>query len=142
MKKIMLIVVLFSMLSCASLMDFDGVYRSDGSAVVDPNPYDPSLDLLYGLGQTAVILALANETPAVRNDYLLSAYYYPPLMLDHYVPPNIWREWSPLQRSLWIRSARESDLRDYEYKVKRINWDLEDEAQRLIDEIKRAKEKD
>jgi len=92
--------------------------------------------------RAAIILALANSTPAVRNDYLLSAYYYPPLMLDHYVPPNIWREWSPLQRSLWIRSAQESDLRDYEYKVKRINWDLEDEARRLIDEIKRAKEKD
>jgi hypothetical protein len=143
MKKTILVVILIlTTTSCASLMDFDGVYRSDGSAVVDPNPYDPSLDLLYGLRQTAVILALANEKPDVRNDYLLSAYYYPPLLLDHYVPPNIWREWTALQRSLWIRSAQESDLRDYEYKIKRINWDLEDEARRLIDEIKRAKEKD
>ena len=94
------------------------------------------------LMQTAVILALANSTAAARNDYLLSAYYYPPLMLDHYVPPDIWKVWTPLQRSLWIESARESDLRDYEYKIKRINWDLEDEARRLIDEIKRAKEED
>jgi hypothetical protein len=127
-------------------MDFEGVYRSDGSAVVDPNPYDPTLDLLYGLGQTAVILALANSTPAARNDYLLSAYYYPPLMLDHYVPPTIWRDWTSLQRALWIQSARASDLRDYEYKIQSINdmeiWKLKMEVQRLIDELEDAKEKD
>ena len=87
------------------------------------------------LMQTAVILALANETPAVRNDYLLSAYYYPPLMLDHYVPPNIWRAWNPLRRSLWIESARESDLEDYKRKLEEIKEDI-------IYEIERAKEND
>ena len=87
------------------------------------------------LMQTAVILALANETPAVRNDYLLSTYYYPPLMLDYYVPPNIWKAWSPLQRSLWIESARESDLEDYKRELEEIKEDI-------IREIERAKEND
>jgi len=129
MKKILFAVflVLFTV-SCASFTEWAG----------SPEGND-------ALAQTAVILALANETPAIRNDYLLSAYYYPPLMLDHYVPPDIWKAWTPLQRSLWIESARESDLRDYEYKIKSINnrnlWDLEDEAQRLIDDIKRANER-
>ena len=87
------------------------------------------------LMQTAVALALANKTPAVRNDYLLSAYYYPPLMLDHYVPPDIWKVWSPLQRSLWIESARESDLEDYKR-------ELEEIKKGIIREIERAKEND
>ena len=132
-------ILILTTISCASLMDFEGVYRSDGSAVVDPNPYDPTLDLLYGLGQAAVILALANETPGVRNDYLLSAYYYPPLMLDHYVPPNIWRDWSPLQRGLWIESSRKIDLRNYEYELRRISQQIIDDMKK---ELERAKEED
>ena len=129
MKKTILVafLVLFTV-SCASFTEWAG--SPEGNEA---------------LTQTAVILALANETPAVRNDYLLSAYYYPPLMLDHYVPPNIWREWSPLQRSLWIRSAQESDLRDYEYKIKSINdmqmFQMKLDVQGLIDDIKREREK-
>jgi hypothetical protein len=91
------------------------------------------------LMQTAVILALANETPAVRNDYLLSAYYYPPLMLDHYVHPEIWKAWSPLQRSLWIESAREIDLENYKRELERIKENL---IYDLRQEIERAKEED
>jgi len=133
------VILILPTISCASLMDFDGAYRSDGSAVVDPTPYNPSLDLLYGLGQTAVILALVSATPAVRNDYLLSAYYYPPLMLDHYVPPDIWKAWTPLQRSLWIESSREIDLQNYKYELERIKENLIYDLRR---EIERAKEKD
>lgn len=118
-------------------MDFDGVYRQDGSAVVDPNPYDPSLDLLLGLCAYSLI----------ANPYQ-SQYYYPfiaPYLSGYsYCPPDVWKAWTPLQRSLWIQSSRENELRDYEYKLKSINdmetWQLKMDVQRIIDDLKRAKE--
>jgi len=130
--------MILSIVSCASFTEWAG--SPEGNEA---------------LAQTAMILALANETPVVRNDYLLSAYYYPPLMFDHYVPPNIWRDWSALQRSLWIQSARESDLRDYEYKLQSIIdmqmfqmkldnqsliYDLKREIERAKDELESKKE--
>ena len=124
------VILILTTISCASLMDFDGAYRSDGSAVVDPNPYDPMSDLLLGF----YISSLITNPPQTR-------YYYSPLSrYSFYLPPPA--SLSPVYRYLWIQSEIESELRDYENKIKRINWDLEDEARRLIDEIKRAKEKD
>jgi hypothetical protein len=121
-KTIFSAILILSTVSCASFMeDFGNGEYNDA------------------LMQTAVILALASATPAVRNDYLLSAYYYPPLMLDHYVPPDIWKAWSPLQRSLWIESAREIDLENYKRELERIKENL---IYDLRQEIERAKEED
>lgn len=141
MKKTILAVflVLFTV-SCASLMDFGGVYRRDGTAVVDPNPYDPSLDyLLLGLYATSLIAAAPQDR-----------YYYSPLippyniLSSYYCPPDVWRAWTPLQRSLWIQSGREAELRDYEYKLQSINdmqmFQMKLDVQSLIDDLKRAKE--
>ena len=121
-KTIFSAILILSTVSCASFMENfgNGEYND-------------------ALMQTAVILALENEKPAVRNDYLLSAYYYPPLMLDHYVPPDTWRAWSPLQRALWIESSREIDLEDYKRELERIKQDIIYDLRR---EIERAKEKD
>ena len=121
-KTIFSAILILSTVSCAAFMeDFGNGEYNDA------------------LMQTAVALALASTTPAVRNDYLLSAYYYPPLMLDHYVHPEIWRAWSPLQRSLWIESSREIDLENYKRELERIKENL---IYDLRQEIERAKEKD
>jgi len=98
--------------------------------------------------------------PPATNDLLLGLYYYslitnPSLtypmnynyLSNSYCPPSIWNNWSALQKSLWLESCRESDLRDYEYSLKRIRdretWNLEDEARRIInlatEELRRAK---
>jgi len=123
MTKITIVIfMIFSIVSCASFTEWAN----------SPEGND-------ALMRTSVILALQNSTPAARNDYLLSAYYYPPLMLDHYVPPNIWRDWTPLQRSLWIESSREIDLQNYKRELERIKDDLIYDLKR---EIERAKEKD
>jgi hypothetical protein len=62
-------------------------------------------------------------------------YYYPSLY--SYCPPSVWAAWSPLQRSLWIESALEYELRDYEYRLRSINDDLIRDLKR---EMERAKE--
>jgi len=108
-------------------MDFDGAYRRDGSAVVDPDPYDSSLDLLLGLYAASLI-----TTPyQTRWNYNY--------LSNSYCPPSVWAAWSPLQRSLWIESALEYELRDYEYRLRRINDDLIRDLKR---EMERAKEED
>jgi hypothetical protein len=123
MRKIIFSVILIlSSVSCAAFMEDFGEGKYD-----------------VAIQQTAVALALTSE-PAIRNDLLLSSYYY-----SHaYCPPSVWARWSPLQRSLWLESAREDDLRDYERKIKSINdmemFRLQAEVQRLIDDLKRAKE--
>jgi hypothetical protein len=122
MKKIILIVVLiFSMTSCASFM-------------AGPYPDDPGLNLLYG---TYCASLIANP-PQTR-------YYYPLIsppynyLSNSYVPPSIWAGWSPLQRSLWIESAREIDLQNYKRELERIKENL---IYDLRQEIERAKEED
>ena len=110
-------------------MDFDGVYRSDGSAVVDPTPYDPSLDLLLGLYYYSLI-ASPHQTR-----------YYHPL-----IAPYRTRRYGylPTWEDVLYESYLDDALTNYENKLKSINrmetWKLEMEVQRLIDDLKRAKE--
>jgi len=113
-------------------MDFDGVYRSDGSAVVDPAPYDPNLDLLLGL-YAASLIATPYQT----------RYSYRPLSrYSFYLPPPA--SLSPVYKYLWIQSEIDNELRDYKYRLQGINdmeiWKLKREVQQLIDDLKRAKE--
>jgi hypothetical protein len=105
--------------------------------------------------QTAVAVALKDETPA--NQLLLGLYYYSLIntpyqtrwnynyLPNSYCPPSIWKTWSPLQRSIWLESALDSELRSYEYKLKSINdmetWKLKMEVQRLMDDLKSEKER-
>jgi len=126
MKKITLAVFLvLSTISCASFM-------------AGPYPDDPELNLLYG----AYCASLITTPPQTR-------YYYPliaPYRTGYsYCPPSVWAAWSPLQRSLWIESGIESELRDYEYRLQSINdmelWKLKMETQGLIDDLKREREK-
>jgi len=94
--------------------------------------------LLFGF----YIADLISNPPRTRYSYR------PPLstelalglaLSNSYCPPSVWADWSPLQRSLWLESALDDDLRDYEYKLKRIKDDLIYDLKR---EMERAKEED
>jgi len=137
MKKILLAVflVLFA-LSCAPLMEETWtVTTPEGPVTV--RHYDPARELLLGF----YIADLINP-PKTRYSYPVIGSY---LSGYSYCPPDIWRDWSPLQRSLWIQSGIDSELRDYEYKLKSINdmqmFQMKLDAQRIIDDLERETER-
>jgi len=138
MRKIILaaFLVLFTMY-CAPLMEETWtVTTPEGPVTV--RHYDPARELLFGF----YIADLISNPPRTRYSYR------PPLstelalglaLSNSYCPPSVWADWSPLQRSLWLESALDDDLRDYEYKLKRIKDDLIYDLKR---EMERAKEED
>jgi len=150
MKKTILIgiLILFTV-SCAPLMEETWTVTTPKGPVTVRH-YDPARELLLGF----YISSLITNPPKAHNDLLLSSYYYPLVvppynpLSNYYCPPDIWKAWSPLQRSLWIESGREAELRDYEYKLQSINdmqmFQMKLDAQSLIDDLenktKRAKD--
>jgi len=117
------VILILPTISCASLMDFDGAYRSDGSAVVDPNPYDPMADLLLGFYISSFITSPHQ------------ARYYYPLIVPRYHGLNGLPTWEDIiyEQRLDMR------LNDYKRELERIKEDL---IYELRQEIERAKEKD
>jgi len=119
------------------------VTTPEGAVTVRHN--DPARELLFGF----YIADLISNPPRTRYSYRppLSTGYYP--YGYSYVPPDVWADWSPLQRSLWIESARENELMDYEYKLQSIKddliYDLKREMERakddVVDDLKREREK-
>jgi len=133
------ILILFTV-SCAPLMEETWTVTTPKGPVTVRH-YDPARELLLGF----YISSLITNPPKAHNDLLLSSYYYPLILPPYnylsiyYCPPDIWKAWTPLQRSLWIESGREAELRDYERELERIKENL---IYDLRQEIERAKEED
>jgi len=144
MKKITLAVflVLFT-ISCAPVLtksleetmeEYRNVYRQGGPAALAAYHgsivnYDSNIDLLLGLYYYPLI-----GTPS-QDRYFYHQY--------NYLPPPA--SLSPVYKSLWIQSEIESELRDYEYKLKSIHdmemFQMKLDVQGLIDDLKREMEK-
>jgi hypothetical protein len=123
-KAIFSVILIFSTVSCAAFMeDFgNGEYNE-------------------ALQQTAVILALTSK-PAIADDLLLSLYYYSLINRPAYQTRRY--NYLPTWKDVFYEDRYKNALLDYEYKLQEINrmetWKLEMEVQRLIDDLKRAKE--
>ena len=117
MRKIIfsVILILFTV-SCATLMEETWTVATPEGAVTVRH-YDPTLDLLLGLYISSLIAA----PPRIHN------YNYLPTWKDVLYEQDL-----------------DHALIDYEYKLRSINrmetWKLEMEVQRLMDDLKRAKE--
>jgi hypothetical protein len=108
----------------------DSIAAHKHDSIVD---YDSNIDLLLGFYYYSLI---ATPPYRIRN------YNY---LANSYCPPRVWAAWSPLQRSLWIESALDDELRNYEDEIWWINFrekmKIESEVQRLIDDLKREMER-
>jgi hypothetical protein len=109
--------------------------------------YDPTFDLLLGLYTASLI----TNPPRTRYSYRplsmgsaldLSWLSQIPPKYNYLPPPSTL---SPVYKSLWIQSEIESELRDYEYKLKSIHememFQMKLDVQGLIDDLKREMER-
>jgi len=129
-------ILIFPTISCAPLMEETWtVTAPEGPVTV--RHYDPARELLLGFYIADII-----NPPKTRYSYPVIGPY---LSGYSYCPPDIWADWTPLQRSLWIQSGIDSELRDYEYKLKSINdmqmFQMKLDVQGLIHDIESANER-